>query len=332
MDQRARHVVVAHRRARPVIGRRIGDRLHRQDAGARIIGERNAEPLAIGRRDEIAASTSRPAHRAAASRTGSRQDGQSGGSATSRSGRSAACSEAVGSRQADRVPPTRRTGGGSVVVVNSIPSKLLPGGTALNLRCREAGAMTESADLRPRSAARRRRRARGALGPATFLLDRVADDLAERLSAVLRRFERRGRSRHADRCGAPVRWPARRGRDGARRRASCGAPRERPGIGSRRRRGSAAVPRRLARPRRLGACAAVRQRPARHAGADPPRAEAGRPVPGRAARRRDADRAAPSRLPPPRPRSRAASRRASRRSPTCATSARCCSAPASRCR
>jgi SAM-dependent methyltransferase len=36
---------------------------------------------------------------------------------------------------------------------------------------------------------RRRRRAR-ALGPATFLIDRVADDLAERLGTVLRRFER----------------------------------------------------------------------------------------------------------------------------------------------
>ena len=36
----------------------------------------------------------------------------------------------------------------------------------------------------------RRRRARAAsLGPATFLLDRVAEDLAERLAAVLRRFD-----------------------------------------------------------------------------------------------------------------------------------------------
>lgn len=35
---------------------------------------------------------------------------------------------------------------------------------------------------------RRRRRAR-ALGPSTFLLDRVADDAADRLAAILRRFE-----------------------------------------------------------------------------------------------------------------------------------------------
>jgi SAM-dependent methyltransferase len=40
---------------------------------------------------------------------------------------------------------------------------------------------------RPLLRARRRRAA--ALGPATFLIDRVADDLAERLSTVLRRFE-----------------------------------------------------------------------------------------------------------------------------------------------
>jgi SAM-dependent methyltransferase len=41
-----------------------------------------------------------------------------------------------------------------------------------------------------RALLRARRRRAAALGPATFLLDRVADDLADRLSAVLRRFER----------------------------------------------------------------------------------------------------------------------------------------------
>ncbi len=35
----------------------------------------------------------------------------------------------------------------------------------------------------------RRRRARR-IGPATFLLDRVAEDFADRLATVLRRFER----------------------------------------------------------------------------------------------------------------------------------------------
>ncbi len=40
-----------------------------------------------------------------------------------------------------------------------------------------------------RALLRRRRRRAAALGPATFLLDRVAGDLAERLTAVLRRFD-----------------------------------------------------------------------------------------------------------------------------------------------
>ena len=41
-----------------------------------------------------------------------------------------------------------------------------------------------------RSLLRQRRRRAHALGPATFLIDRVADDLAERLATVLRRFPR----------------------------------------------------------------------------------------------------------------------------------------------
>src|ERR1700757_2720029 len=40
-----------------------------------------------------------------------------------------------------------------------------------------------------RALIRRRLRRAAALGPATFLLDRVAGDLAERLAAVLRRFD-----------------------------------------------------------------------------------------------------------------------------------------------
>lgn len=49
--------------------------------------------------------------------------------------------------------------------------------------------MTEGAMIFDRALIRRRRRRAQALGPATFLLDRVASDLAERLSAVLRRFD-----------------------------------------------------------------------------------------------------------------------------------------------
>jgi hypothetical protein len=52
VDQLARDVVVAHRRAGAPVGGRIGDRLHREHAGAGIERERDAQPLAIRRRDE----------------------------------------------------------------------------------------------------------------------------------------------------------------------------------------------------------------------------------------------------------------------------------------
>src|ERR1700683_5246596 len=50
--------------------------------------------------------------------------------------------------------------------------------------------MAENPMIFDRALLRRRRRRAAALGPATFLLDRVAGDLAERLATVLRRFER----------------------------------------------------------------------------------------------------------------------------------------------
>jgi SAM-dependent methyltransferase len=49
--------------------------------------------------------------------------------------------------------------------------------------------MAESLTIFDRALLRQRRRRAAALGPATFLLDRVADDLAERLTTVLRRFD-----------------------------------------------------------------------------------------------------------------------------------------------
>src|SRR5262249_5840396 len=52
MDELARDIVLAHGGAGAVIRRRIGDRLHRQEARPAIEGEWDAEPLAIGRRDE----------------------------------------------------------------------------------------------------------------------------------------------------------------------------------------------------------------------------------------------------------------------------------------
>jgi len=49
--------------------------------------------------------------------------------------------------------------------------------------------MTDSPVIFDRALIRSRRRRATALGPATFLLDRAADDLADRLAAVLRRFD-----------------------------------------------------------------------------------------------------------------------------------------------
>src|SRR5580692_4918360 len=49
--------------------------------------------------------------------------------------------------------------------------------------------MTEGPMIFDRALIRRRQRRAAALGPATFLLDRVADDLAERLQVVLRQFD-----------------------------------------------------------------------------------------------------------------------------------------------
>src|SRR5579862_4411827 len=49
--------------------------------------------------------------------------------------------------------------------------------------------MAENPMIFDRALLRHRRRRAAALGPANFLLDRVADDLAERLATVLRRFD-----------------------------------------------------------------------------------------------------------------------------------------------
>ena len=96
MDELARDVVVAHGGARAMIGRRIGDRLHRQQARPAVERERNAEPLAIGRRDEGELATSRPRtdrrrrpardrrRKAAAARCRARATGAQGGGAPRR--------------------------------------------------------------------------------------------------------------------------------------------------------------------------------------------------------------------------------------------------------
>ena len=126
------------------------------------------------------------------------------------------------------------------------------------------------------------------LGPASFLLDRVAEDFADRLAAVLRRFD----------LAVDLGTPGEAVRTALARLGSIGtivAADVLPSPASlcRRRRGGAAISRRRARSRRVGAGAASRQRSAGHACADPPRTQARRPVRRGAARRRDAHRAAP---------------------------------------
>jgi SAM-dependent methyltransferase len=51
------------------------------------------------------------------------------------------------------------------------------------------GPITQGQAVFDRALLRRRRRRAAALGPATFLLDRVAEDFTDRLAAVLRRFD-----------------------------------------------------------------------------------------------------------------------------------------------
>jgi hypothetical protein len=46
MNKGAGDLVIAHGGRCPMIGRRIGNRLHGQDAGSRIIDKRNPQPLA----------------------------------------------------------------------------------------------------------------------------------------------------------------------------------------------------------------------------------------------------------------------------------------------
>src|SRR5262245_39995782 len=115
------------------------------------------------------------AHRAPASRTGSRQAGQSGGSPTSSRGRNVAPAIALS------LPSQRR---GAMVVVDSIGFKLLPLAAELNP---QKAAMPGPAVF-DRQLLRVRQRRAGALGAATFLIDRVAADLADRLTVVTRSF------------------------------------------------------------------------------------------------------------------------------------------------
>ena len=131
---------------------------------------------------------------------------------------------------------------------------------------------------------RRRRALAAPVAGADFLYRTVAEDMAERLAAVKRRFAIARRDRQ------PVPG-ARRHRPGRPHRAA--RPHRRDPAGRRRRCRASALRARKPRPRRLRTLAARGKRPPRRARPDAPGAEAGRPVPRRLSRRQYARRAAP---------------------------------------
>src|SRR5450631_2010419 len=109
------------------------------------------------------------AHRPTLSPSGARQDGHSGGSATSRAMRSAA-----------RNPPRNRVSReGAFASLAETSSFML-----------QMYQMPQSPTIFDRKLLRARQQRARALGPETFLIDRVAAELGERLAVVMRQFER----------------------------------------------------------------------------------------------------------------------------------------------
>jgi len=119
-----------------------------------------------------------PAHRPISLPRGSRQDGHSGGSAKSRTALNVA-------RRPARICASREIRSSALAV------KGIGGAIAAYQTPHEHDRIAVmSSTIFDRQLLRARRRRAQALGPATFLLDRVAEELAERLSVVLRTFER----------------------------------------------------------------------------------------------------------------------------------------------
>src|SRR5215831_1960427 len=138
---------------------------------------------------------------APASRTGSRQARQSGGSPISSRGRIQADGrQAVSGRRpaaikrrsrANRPAPPWALAAAPPRVLEVAPSRARVVNAIGSRYCRvEVSSISMSGPLLfDRQLLRARRRRALAFGPATFLLERAADDLAERLGAVLRRFD-----------------------------------------------------------------------------------------------------------------------------------------------
>ncbi len=115
------------------------------------------------------------AHNPMPSPSGSRQDGHKGGSAASSTVRKAA-----------RNPPPNRAAREGRAVCSSPCSWL----AETDWFMLQGYQMSQSPTIFDRRLLRARQKRARARGPATFLLDRVADEMGERLSVVLRQFER----------------------------------------------------------------------------------------------------------------------------------------------
>jgi len=109
------------------------------------------------------------AHRPTPSPSGARQDGHSGGSATSRATRSAA-------RNPPRNCVSREGAFASLAETSSFMLQMYQ--------------MPQSPTIFDRKLLRARQQRARALGAETFLIDRVAAELGERLAVVMRQFER----------------------------------------------------------------------------------------------------------------------------------------------
>ena len=108
MHQRPRNLVEAQRRASAIIGRQIGNRLHRQNARSGVVDEGCAEPLAIRSCDE---GEFGPAYRTRPRPSiGSRQAAQSCGSARSSTRRRAEWA----------APATRLNGAGRILLSDNM--------------------------------------------------------------------------------------------------------------------------------------------------------------------------------------------------------------------
>ena len=276
MDERAGNVIEAHGSAGTPVGRRIGDRLHREHAGPGIIGEGNAEAFAIGWGDEREL---RPAgraqrgiaHRLAAGRAKRRQrhvepDAHACAQprAKPREARRLLCCYCP--RHEDTLLPPPRV----VMAREQRMSQLSVVFDRMLLAHAPPPRRGARAGDVPDRAGRGRHGGTACAGAAPV--------------------RARSRYRHADRRGAArAGEPCRRDRRGRRRpRASRTLSR----LEGRGRRGGAAVRRWLARSRGVGDRAAVRQRSAGHAAAGAPGIQARRTVAGGAHRRRDPHRVA----------------------------------------